>query len=249
MESKVTPINIKSLTKKGFQLVEIDPMKLEIHTLANINPMMPNDQYAEFIKQFIDGFNKDISHIVLFKGKVVDGRHRTKACKELGINLWARNLPSSMTTEEVVEFVEGTENRRHQTITQRAIGAYKYYLQKQEEGTPVSQSIAATKKLSSRRQLARAATLGDLIGMELLNVLYNGGKLTISSDKGHPITTDVLLTLINYFTVRNAEMTVETPSNNPMTDRELVLVDSKAEELKLECSQLVLNAIAERISK
>lgn len=231
--------------EKGFRITELDPMKLEIHELASTNPMMPEDQYEEFIKLFEKGFNKDISHVVLYKGRVVDGRHRVRACRELGITLWARNLPGTMSIAEVEEFVEGTENRRHQTATQRAIGAYKYYLSRQIEGSPVSQEYAATKKLSSRKYLARAKQLADLIGMDLIDKLHNGGKLQITNAKtGMPTKTDALLTLVNYFTHRNNELVVETRVSNVLTDAEVALAKDKVAALQLECSMLVLEEIS-----
>lgn len=232
------------IKEKGFRITELDPMRLEIHELAGANPMMPQDQYYEFVKQFENGFDKNISHVVMYKGKVVDGRHRTRACKELGIKLWARNLPGTMSLTEVEEFVEGTENRRHQTATQRAIGAYKYYLSRQLEGRPVSQEYAATKKLSSRKYLARAKQLADLIGTELIDRLHNGEKLKVINAKtGLPTQTDALLTLVNYFTQRNGELVVETKVNSTLTDAESILAREKVAELQLECSLLVLEEI------
>lgn len=224
---------------QGFQLIELDPNMLEVHELAALNPLMPADQYAEFIKQFSNGFDKRISHVVLYKNKVVDGRHRLRVCKELGIKLWGRNLPGTMTTQEVEEFVEGTENRRHQTTTQRAIGAYKYYA-----ANSVSQEVAATKKLSTRRDLARAKTLHDLVGSELIDKLHNGDKLKIvNPTTGLPTITDSLVPLINYFTNRNAELVPATAVNSDLTDVERELAMTKYAELQLECNMLVLRKI------
>jgi len=243
-----TGVIMENTQKKGFQLIELDPMKLEVHELAASNPMMPEDQYIEFTKQFIGGFNRNISHIVLYKGKVVDGRHRTRACKELGIKLWARNLPGTMSLDEVEEFVEGTENRRHQTATQRAIGAYKYYRSKQLEGNPVSQELAATRKLSNRRNLVRASKLADLVGMDILDRLHNGEKLLIKNlQTGKSTPTDALLTLVNYFTNRNEELVQTTRVNSVLTDAEIQLVNDKLDDLHLECNLLVLEQIGIRI--
>jgi len=235
---------METSNKKGFQLMEIDPIKLEVHDLAALNPMMPEDQYKEFCTKFADGFDRNVSHVVLYKGKVVDGRHRTKACKELGIKLWARNLPGTMSLEEVEEFVEGTENRRHQTPTQRAIGAYKYYKSMLTAGRSISQELAATKKLSSRRYLARAGVLHKLIGTELLDQLHNGGKIIITNAKtGAPSPTDALLTLINYFQNRNEELVEKTKVGSQLTDAEMALANAKFAELGLECNMFVLKQI------
>lgn len=234
---------------KGYQLVELDPSHLEIHELAHANPMMPEDQYIEFIEKFRNGFDKNVSHIVLYKGKVVDGRHRTRACKELGIKLWGRNLPGTMSLQEVEDFVENTENRRHQTATQRAIGAYKYYKSMLDAGTPVSQEYAATKKLSNRKHLARAQKLASLIGEDLLNKLHNGDKIKIvNPTTGLTTPTDALLTLVNYFTKRNDELVVKTTVASVLTDSEIQLAKEKFDELQLECNMLVLSHIATLIN-
>lgn len=234
---------------KGYQLVELDPTHLEIHELAHSNPMMPEDQYVEFIKKFENGFGKNVSHIILYKGKVVDGRHRTRACKELGIKLWGKNLPGTMSTQEVEDFVENTENRRHQTATQRAISAYKYYKAMNAAGTPVSQEYAATKKLSNRKHLARAQKLAELIGEELMDKLHNGDKLRVTNPQsGLQLPTDALLTLINYFSNRNAELVVTTAVNNVLTDSEIELAKEKFGELQIECNMLVLKQIATLIN-
>ena len=231
-------------TTKGFQLTQLDPTNLEIHELANNNPMMPEDQYLEFIEKFKNGFDRNVSHIVIYKGKVVDGRHRVRVCKELGIKLWARNLPSTMPIEQVEEFVDNTENRRHQTATQRAIGAYKYYRAMASTDNPVSQTYAATKKLSNRKHLARAGKLAELIGDELLNKLHDGAKLkVVNPTTGLPTLTDALIPLINYFTNRNEELVVTTKVNSQLTDTELELAKAKFDDLQLECNRLVLKQI------
>ena len=57
---------------------------LEVHPLAQHVPLMSEDEYAQFresVKQ-----HGGLQHpIVLYEGKILDGRHRDRACRELGI--------------------------------------------------------------------------------------------------------------------------------------------------------------------
>jgi len=202
------------------------------------------------VKKFENGFDKNVSHIIMYKGRVVDGRHRVKACSQLGIKLWARNLPGTMATDEVESFVDNTENRRHQTATQRAVGAYKYYRNKLAVGDPVSQEIAATRKLSNRKHLARAQELARLIGDDLMDKLHNGEKLIIHDRKtGLKTQTDSLIPLINHFKFRNEDMIPKTTINSSLTDDEMNIAHLKFNELVLECNMMVVLKIKSLISE
>jgi len=241
---------MKTQNKKGFNLVELDPSILNIHELANNNPMMPEEQYREFVKKFENGFDKNVSHIIMYKGKVVDGRNRVKACSQLGIKLWARNLPETMATDEVENLIDNTENRRHQTSTQSAVGAYKYYRNRLAVGDPVSQEIAAARKLSNRKHLARAQELARLIGDDLMDKLHNGEKLIIHDQKtGLKSETNSLTTLINHFKLRNEDMIPKTTINNSLTDSEIHLAYIKFNELIIECNMMVILKVKSLISE
>jgi len=239
---------MKNSKKRGFSLLELDPNKLEISELANLNPLMSDKQFDNFIKLFENGFDYNISHIVLYKGKVVDGRHRVKACKQLGINLYGRNLPSTMSTEEVKEFIHGTENRRHQTPTQLAIRAYLFWLKQKEEGNSISQDNAANQKLSNKKMLGRAKKLDEIAGRKILSKLLDGKKILITNNNGTVRPTDVLTTLINYFKNRNEDLIQQSDKyEGHLTDEELELARLKYNELCLECNSLVRQEISKMI--
>ena len=92
---------------------------LEIHPAALIMPEMTPQEYDEF-KEDILG-NGLIHPIVIFQGKVLDGRHRYNACRELGIEVWGRKWEGGMDPIEYV--VSNNIHRRHLTTTQRAKAA------------------------------------------------------------------------------------------------------------------------------
>lgn len=106
--------------------------ELEIHPAALILPKMGNDEFEEF-KEDIAG-NGLIEPIVLFQGKVLDGRNRYLACQELGIEMWARNWEGGMDPVDYV--VSRNIHRRQLTPAQRANAAAKaldYYAKQAKE--------------------------------------------------------------------------------------------------------------------
>ena len=95
--------------------------ELEIHPVALIMPQM-NDEEFRMFKEDISG-NGLIEPVVLFQGKVLDGRNRYNACRELGIEVFARTWEGGMDPVEYV--VSKNIHRRQLTPAQRATAAAK----------------------------------------------------------------------------------------------------------------------------
>lgn len=93
--------------------------RLEIHPAALIMPEMTPEEF-DLLKVDISG-NGLIEPLVLFQNKVLDGRHRYKACEELGIDVWAREWEGGMNPVEYV--ISMNFHRRHLTTSQRAMVA------------------------------------------------------------------------------------------------------------------------------
>ena len=91
--------------------------ELEIHPACLILPEMDAEDFDK-LKEDVSGFG--LRHpIILYQGKILDGRHRYRACMELGIEPWFEDWQGG---SSVVEFVLG-ENlyRRHLTQSQKAM--------------------------------------------------------------------------------------------------------------------------------
>lgn len=112
-------------------------MTLEVHDLANLIPSMTDAEYAvlrDDIKE--DGL---IQPITLYEGKILDGRHRYKACEELGVDCRHTDFTGSDPVRYIISL---NVHRRHLTVAQRAIvalAAHPYYKEqayerKQESG-------------------------------------------------------------------------------------------------------------------
>lgn len=109
----------------------------EVHPLAELIPAMSDAEYRELREDIeVNGLRQPIT---LYEGKVLDGRHRARACEELGIeptvfdyegdepaayvlslNVKRRNLSSSQRAALAVEFLPQLEEeakRRQGTRT------------------------------------------------------------------------------------------------------------------------------------
>ncbi|MFZ5833268.1 MAG: DNA methyltransferase [Planctomycetota bacterium] len=89
---------------------------LPIHPAADLFPPMTAEEYAA-LKADIAA-NGQREPIALLGGKIVDGRHRYRACTELGIEPRVVHLPDD---EDIVSYVTSANlHRRHLTASQRA---------------------------------------------------------------------------------------------------------------------------------
>lgn len=93
-------------------------MELEIHPLAYCLPDMPEDQYEAF-KEDISGLGV-LEPITLLDGMILDGRHRYRACQELGIECPTRTV-SNVSPHDLVRSMNLF--RRHLNESQRAMVA------------------------------------------------------------------------------------------------------------------------------
>lgn len=91
---------------------------MKIHELAGLFPMMNDGEFKgleEDIKR-----NGLIEPIMLFEGKILDGRNRYKACKKLGVDLKTKEFDG----KDALQYIISTNlHRRHLNESQRGIVA------------------------------------------------------------------------------------------------------------------------------
>lgn len=87
----------------------------EIHPLADLIPEMTGEEYRT-LRADIDA-NGLREPITLHEGKILDGRHRYRACTELGIDPETRDYDG---TEPLVYVLSMNVHRRHLSTAQRA---------------------------------------------------------------------------------------------------------------------------------
>jgi len=121
---------------------------LEIHPACLILPEMDAEDF-EKLKEDVSGFG--LRHpIILYQGKILDGRHRYRACIELGIEPWFEDWQGG---SSVVEFVLGENlHRRHLTQSQKgmvgaaAIDYHRAEAKKRLSASSEAPRIAASSK-------------------------------------------------------------------------------------------------------
>jgi N6-adenosine-specific RNA methylase IME4 len=89
---------------------------LEIHPLADLYPHMPEDEFlalkADILSQGL------LDPITLHENKIIDGRHRYRACQELDITPQFTTFAGS---DPIAFVISKNQHRRHLTSSQRAM--------------------------------------------------------------------------------------------------------------------------------
>lgn len=131
--------------------VPADPISFNIHPLANLLPEMTEQEYADLKTSIAkDGL---LQPLVIADGMVLDGRHRQRACLELGLSLRTTTLPDNIDPADYV--VAANLARRHLTTAQRAASAAEicdYRLKQKQQTGPVANLPQAQER--TREQVA-----------------------------------------------------------------------------------------------
>ena len=84
---------------------------MALHPLTETHPVMTKEQYEAF-KLDIQN-NGQLQPVLLYRGKIVDGRHRLRALLDLGIStILTTDLGNNLTLAQVRAKVISTEKRR-----------------------------------------------------------------------------------------------------------------------------------------
>jgi len=130
--------------------------KYDLHPLCFLFPELPISEY-EKLKGSIATQGLDCPVLLTSEGAIVDGRHRYKACQELGVEVKVEKLPPM--TEEALLYLVWRRNltRRHLDESQRAMVAAKMrpWLEKaakerQKEGSSEGGAIIHLRKHGGR---------------------------------------------------------------------------------------------------
>ena len=90
---------------------------MEFHELANIFPMMTDDEMAALVESIKGGYDSKFP-IITYEGKILDGRNRYTACTFAGVE----PVYSEWTGDDPVSFVvRANLERRHLTSSQKAM--------------------------------------------------------------------------------------------------------------------------------
>lgn len=112
----------------------------EVHPLCAVLPDMPEDEFAALVESIRAGYDKS-KPVILYEGKILDGRHRARACKEAEVTFPKERWDGSFGSPE--HFVNANNvTRRHLTEIQRKAVAVRLLLPAERE--------AAKKRMEDR---------------------------------------------------------------------------------------------------
>lgn len=157
-----------------------------VHSVAELFPEMDAESYAAF-KADIEA-NGQSEPIVLWKKQLIDGRHRLRACNELGIKPIVVDIPAS--DDPLAYVLSHNLHRRHLTESQRAMVAAKIATMKvgdnqhtKKEGVQIctpSAAEAARALNVSKRSVHNAKQVIEH-GAKAVQKAVEQGKLAVST--------------------------------------------------------------------
>lgn len=227
------------------EIFELDITTLSIHDEALSTPRMLDVQY-EALKADIDQ-NGQLDPVVIYRGKIVDGRHRFLILNELNIKtITCFKMPNNSTLSDIKKLVRSKETRRHETATQLAISALRHITKSNEKITQAEASKmfgVGPKAIGFAKKI-----LVDYKREDLLDILFDGGKINIGTSY-NPFMSDSLKTIVNWLDDNKAtsvENKIGITARTELTEDENIIVNQFVRSVQKE-SKFVLDEIANRI--
>ena len=227
------------------EIFELDITTLSIHDEALATPRMLEVQY-EALKADIEQ-NGQLDPVVIYRGKIVDGRHRFLILNELNIKtITCFKMPNNATLSDIKKLVRSKETRRHETATQLAISALRHIIKSNEKMTQAEASKmfgVGPKAIGFAKKI-----LADYKREDLLDILFDGGKINIGRSY-QPFMTDSLKTIVNWLDDNKAtsvENKIGITARTELTEDENIIVNQFVRSIQKE-SKFVLDEIANRI--
>ena len=227
------------------EIFELDITTLSIHDEALATPRMLEVQY-EALKADIEQ-NGQLDPVVIYRGKIVDGRHRFLILNELNIKtITCFKMPNNATLSDIKKLVRSKETRRHETATQLAISALRHITKSNEKMTQAEASKmfgVGPKAIGFAKKI-----LVDYKREDLLDILFDGGKINIGTSY-QPFMSDSLKTIENWLDDNKAtsvENKIGITARTELTEDENIIVNQFVRSIQKE-SKFVLDEIANRI--
>lgn len=171
-------------------------------SLAGIVPMaIPAEQVALTVSISENGLNEPV---VLWRGEIVDGRCRQKACVLAEVPIRGRDLDDELSEEDVENFVKTINTRRNLTIAQKIMVASKESL---KEGSRTLSDIAKSWAIS--RRILTMANYISKARPEFIEPLFNGLTVDIIDAKGNDAKTNKISAIHAYVKRDEEEVTEE----------------------------------------
>ena len=178
-------------------------MTLEInHKIAGVVPMASIEEQNALTLDIRK--NGQLEPIVLWQGKIIDGRCRNLACLSLNIEPIIKELPWNTTEEEAIAMVKSLNTRRNLTLTQKIISACRVSLDKNIHGkvSDIAREWGISfPTLKNARYIAKYRP-------EFIEPLFNGRSVNILNSSGEEMQSNKITTIYAYIK-RDKENTEE----------------------------------------
>jgi len=179
--------NLLKLKKHGFSRKELksedgsyfleNTNTLLIHDLAYMNRNYTEEEFIELVTSIAQ--KGQLVPITLYRGKVVDGRHRLLALKYLKVDyVKCIKLPNNYTLNDVKEYIMNVEKRRHDNNLQKNCRYYLQYLQEKDKYESLNEFIKVNSLTSNIKKINKIA---EILGIETIRIAYNFGKVKIDN--------------------------------------------------------------------
>ncbi len=166
--------------------------KYEIHEFAGLVPMASQSEQSSLNTDILKNGLHD--PIVLWRGKIVDGRCRQIACLLAGEKIRTKELDDSLTEDAVKSFVKSVNTRRNLTQTQKIMSACKQSLDPSEKS---SMDVIAHSWGISRAILANAKYISKE-RPEFIDSLFNGKSVKILNADNEEIESNKITAVYAY---------------------------------------------------
>lgn len=221
---------------------EVKLNDIGLHKITETHPVMTPEQF-DALKNDIK-INGQLQPAIVYRGKIVDGRHRYRALTELGAETIKINrLQNNLKLEEVTNLVNSTEMRRHQSPTQLAIKGYRLYklgnLTQKDIPSRVGCSLTNLKAVIALESFGR---------VDIIELLESGGKMNVSRDGRFSKMTDSLLAIVGFIkeeVARLDALQIEAAEQEEQVERKV----SKEEVMQLQAVELLTSTWSVELKK
>jgi len=164
-------------------IVKLSTKNAEIHDLASLHRNMTEEEY-QALKLDIEK-NGQLVPAWIYRNKIIDGRHRLRALKELDIEyIYVKKIKNNITKNELVEIIMSSENRRSDTPSQKAIRAYNLMSIKNINAREASRIIGC-----SYTDISKIKSIIEMTGIEYINQILEKGYVFFNGKKFISIQT------------------------------------------------------------
>lgn len=214
---------------------------IELHKLTETHPVMSSEQFSALVKDIRE--NGQIQPVLVYRGKIVDGRHRFKALNLIeSDSIKVQRLSNNMTLDEIVKLVNSTEMRRHQSPTQLAIKGYRLYKTGNYTQKEVTDRVGCS--LANLKHVVSLESLGRL---DIIELLEAGGKYNVCRDTRFTKMTDSLLAIVSY--VKEEIARIEALQIEADEEEKQVAKISKEEYTQIQIVDLLLSTWTPEMKK